>query len=99
MKVNEKDEAGFHIAFQVVDKVNKALLSVHRVCTQGHDVVFAEKKGNYILLNGNPETSIPLRAVAGTYELDVWIRPGGSEGISLGGPEGAAPLARPVPAR
>ena len=80
-------------------KVNKALLSVHRVCSQGHDVVFSEKKGNYILLNGDPETSIPLRAVAGTYELDVWIRPGEGEGISLGGADGKAPFARPVPAR
>lgn len=46
MKVNEKDEAGCHIAFPVVDKVNKALLSVHRVCSQGNDVVFSEKKEN-----------------------------------------------------
>ena len=31
MKVNENDDIGLEIAFQVVDKVNKALLSVHRV--------------------------------------------------------------------
>ena len=34
MKINESDEVGLEIAFQVVDKVNKALLSVHRVCMQ-----------------------------------------------------------------
>ena len=31
MKLNEGDTTGLDIAFQVVDKVNKALLSVHRV--------------------------------------------------------------------
>ena len=43
MKVHEDDKAGLDIAVQVVDKVNKALLSVHR------DVVFEETKGNYRL--------------------------------------------------
>ena len=99
MKVNEDDTTGLEIAFQVVDKVNKALLSVHRVCEQGHDVVFSKRKGDYIFLNGNSETSIPLRSVAGTYEIDVWIRPGSGGGISLGGAEGVAPFARPVTPR
>ena len=49
MKVNEDDKSGLEIAFQVVDKVNKALLSVHRVCAQGHVVVFSETKELYIL--------------------------------------------------
>ena len=31
MKVNKSDDVGLEIACQVVDKVNKALLSVHRV--------------------------------------------------------------------
>ena len=97
MKVNEGDDIGLEIAFQVVDKVNKALLSVHRVCMQGHDVVFSETKGNFILLNGSTDNVIPLRTVGGTYEIDVWIRPGEGGGPSLGGAE--APFARPVTAR
>ena len=97
MKANESDEVGLEIAFQVVDKVNKALLSVHRVCMQGHDVVFSETKGSYILLNGSTGDVIPLRTVGGTYEIDVWIRPGDGGGPSLGGVE--TPLARPVAAR
>jgi hypothetical protein len=35
--------------FQVVD-VSKALLSVHRVTEQGHDVQFSVKNGNYIYI-------------------------------------------------
>ena len=94
--INEDDSVGLEIACQVVDKVNKALLSVHRVCVQGHDVVFSETNGNFILLNGRTDDVIPLRTVGGTYAIDVWIRPGdgGSE------PRGAeSPFARPVPAR
>ena len=97
MKINEHDQSGLEIAFQVVDKVNKALLSVNRVCAQGHDVVFSERKNNFILLNGSTDDVIPLRTVGGTYEIDVWIRPGEGGGPSLGGAE--APFARPVPAR
>ena len=97
MKMNEDDQSGLEIAFQVVDKVNKALLSANRVCDQGHDVVFSEKKGNFILLNGSSDDVIPLRTVGGTYEIYVWIRPGEGGGTSLGGAE--APFARPVPAR
>ena len=97
MKMNEHDQSGFEIAFQVVDKVSKALLSVNRVCAQGHDVVFSEKKGNFILLNGSTDDVIPLRTVGGTYGIDVWIRPGEGGGPSLGGVE--APFARPVHTR
>ena len=97
MKINETDTIGLEIAFHVVDKVNKALLSVHRVCMQGHDVVFSEAKGNYILLNGSTDDVIPLRTVGGTYEIDVWIRPGDGGGPSLGGSE--TPFARPVTAQ
>ena len=65
--------------FQVVD-VSKALLSVHRMCQQGHSVLFAEDKigegdGSAILINGDPANRIPLRHSGGTYELDVWLRP------------------------
>ena len=44
MKINENDTTGLEIAVQVVDKVNKAHLSVHRMCVQGHDVA-SETKG------------------------------------------------------
>ena len=71
----------------MIDKINKALLSVHRVCMQGHDVVFSESKGNFILLNGSAYKVIPLRTVGRTYEIDVWIRPGEGGGPSLGGAE------------
>ena len=63
------------MAFQVVDKLSNALLSVHRVCEQGHDVVFSKQKGDYILIGGDVENRIPLRCSGGTYELDVWLRP------------------------
>ena len=81
----------------MLDKVNKALLTVHRVRVQGHDVVFSEAKGNLILLNGSTDDVVPLRTVGGTYKIDVWIRPVDGGGPSLGGAE--APFARPVPAR
>ena len=93
---NESDDVGFEIAFQVVDKANKALLGMHRVCLQGHDVVFSESKGNFILLHGSADDVIPLRTVGGTYEIDVWIRPGLGGGPSLGGAE--TPFARLVTA-
>ena len=97
MKINESDEVGLEIAFFVFDKVNKAMLSVHRVCMQGHDVVFSEIKGNYIPLNGSTDDVIPLRTVGGTYEIDVWMCPGDGGGPSLGGAK--TPCARPVAAR
>jgi hypothetical protein len=97
MKINDTDTVGLEIAFQVVDKVNKALLSVHRVCMQGHDVVFSETNGKYILLNRSTDDVIPLSTVAGTYEIDVWIRPCGGGGPSLGGAE--TPFVRPVAAQ
>ena len=64
------------MAFQVVD-VGRSLLSVSRVCAQGHDVVFSEKKGSYIHLDGDPRKAIPLRNAGGVFELDVWVRPAG----------------------
>ena len=48
--------------FQVVD-VSKALLSVHKVTEQGHDVL------------GDRKQRLELRHVDGTYELDVWVKP------------------------
>ena len=60
--------------FQVVD-VSKALLSVHRVAEQGHDVQFSNKNGNFIYLNGDRSQRLELRHVGGTYELDVWVKP------------------------
>jgi hypothetical protein len=91
MKINETDEVGLEIAFQVVDKVNKALLSVHRVCMQGHDVVFLEAKGKYILLNGSTDD---CRRHLRDRCLDSSWR---WRGPSLGGAE--TPFARPVTAR
>ena len=60
--------------FQVVD-VSKALLSVHKVTEQGHDVQFSEKNGNFIYLKGDRSQRLELRHVGGTYELDVWVKP------------------------
>ena len=53
-KKNEDDNSGLEIAFQVVEKVNKALLSVNHVFAQGHDVVFSEAKGHFLLLDEIP---------------------------------------------
>ena len=61
--------------FQVVD-VSKALLSVHRVMEQGHDVLFTNRgEGSAILVNGKTDHRIPLRHSGGSFELDVWMRP------------------------
>ena len=75
MKISEADEGGFGMKFQVVENITKALLSVSKVCEQGHDVVFSKKKGDYILVGGETNNIIPLRQVGGTYELDVWLKP------------------------
>ena len=72
-------------------------MSVRRVRVQGHDVVFSETKGNFLLQSGSTDDVIPLRTVGGTYEIDVWIRPRDGGGTSLGGAE--APFAPPVTAR
>ena len=92
MTINEDDSVGLEIALSVVDRVNKALLNVTRVCVQGHDAVFSETKGNFILLNGSTDDVILFRTVGGTYEIDVWSRPGDGGGAE-------SPFARPVPAR
>ena len=76
------DESAMEVQFQVVD-VSKALLSVHRVCEQGHKVLFAGKdEDSAILINGNPQDRIPLRNCGGTYELDVWVKPNPSPGFA-----------------
>ena len=74
--------------FQVVEKLTKALLLVHKVCSQGHDVVFSERKGNYMMVGGDPNNKNPLRASGGTYELDVCVQPSndGSGKIQSGFP-------------
>lgn len=69
MKFGDKDK-GLTMAFQVVD-AQWSLLSVSRVCSKGHDVVFSDKKGNFILVNGDPNNAIPIRKTGGIYELDV----------------------------
>ena len=87
MKTTEATNgSSMEMRFQVVD-VSKALLSVHRMCQQGHSVLFAEDKigegdGSAILIKGDPANCIPLRHSGGTYELDVWLRPS----QPLGGP-------------
>ena len=58
-----------------VDDVSKALLSVHKVTEQGHDVQFSEKNGNFIFLNGDRSQRLELRHAGGTHELDVWVKP------------------------
>ena len=73
MKTSEADGGGTSMTFQVVD-VAKSLLSVFRVCEQGHDVVFSKRKGDYILIGGDVSRKVPLRAIGGTYELDVWLK-------------------------
>ena len=73
-KFSDSNAAPMLMNFQVVD-VSKALLSVHRVTEQGHDVQFSTKNGNYIYLNGDRSQKLELRHVGGTYELDVWVKP------------------------
>ena len=84
MKTSEAEAAdsGMEMKFQVVD-VSKALLSVNRVCEQGHDVLFSTREGgSAILVNGDPKKRIPLRNSGGTYELDVWVKPNPNSGFS-----------------
>ena len=84
MKTGEIEAAdpGMEMKFQVVD-VSKALLSVNRVCEQGHEVLFSKREGgSAILVNGDPKKRIPLRNSGGTYELDVWVKPNPNSGFS-----------------
>ena len=81
------------IAFQVVNKVNKVLLSVDRVCMQGHDVFFLEAKGKYMFLNGSTDDVISFRIVGGTYEIDVRIR------LAMAGIQAWVALRRLLPGR
>ena len=75
MKVSEgAPDPGMTMAFQVV-AVHRALLSVSRVCTLGHGVVFSDNKGNFIHVGGDPNSPIPIRKSGGVYELDVWLKP------------------------
>ena len=78
MKTSEgatTDSDALEMQFQVVD-VSKALMSVHRVCEQGHDVLFSNSnRGSAILVGGDVRNRIPMRHVGGTYEFDVWVKP------------------------
>ena len=76
-KEDDSDDSAFEMAFQVVD-VNKPLLSVTRVCEQGHSVLFENGRGA-ILLKGDPKRRVEFRKVGGTFELDMWLKP--SEGF------------------
>ena len=52
MKIQEGEtDANMEMKFQVVD-VSKALLSVHRVCEQGHAVLFTNQPGGSAILVG-----------------------------------------------
>ena len=73
----DDDSEAFMMAFQVVD-VNKALLSVTKVCEQGHTVLFEKDRGA-ILIGGDPNKRMEFKKVNGTFELDVWLKP--SEGF------------------
>ena len=77
MKTQEGEaDANMEMKFQVVD-VSKALLSVHRVCEQGHAVLFSNgPEGSAILVGGDANNRIPIGHSGGTYELDVWVKPG-----------------------
>ena len=76
MKTKEGEaHASMEMKFQVVD-VSDALLSAHRVCEQGHDVLFTKRPdGSAILVGGFFNARIPIRHSRGTYELDVWVKP------------------------
>ena len=75
MKTSDSNDSAMDMRFQVVD-VSKALMSVHRVCEQGHEVRFTHQgKGSAILIGGDPNNRIPLRHTGGTYEIDVWVKP------------------------
>ena len=77
MKTKEGDaQASMELKFQVVD-VSDALLSAHRVCEQGHDVLFTKRpEGSATLVGGYLNARIPIRHSRGIYELDVWVKPG-----------------------
>ena len=72
--MDQPDSAAMMMSFQVVD-VSKALLSVAKVCEQGHAVIFEKTRGA-ILVGGDPTKRIEFRKVGNTYELDVWVKPG-----------------------
>ena len=72
--VDQPDNMAMMMSFQVVD-VSKALLSVAKVCEQGHAVLFEKTRGA-ILVAGDPKNRIEFRKVGNTFELDVWVKPG-----------------------
>ena len=78
MKTSElvsSDKDPREMQFQVVD-VSKSLMSVHRMCEQGNDVLLSSSdRGSAILIGGDVRNKTLLRHVGGTYELDVWAKP------------------------
>ena len=59
-----------------VADVSKALMSVHRVCEQGHGVLFSNSdRGSAMLIGRDVRNKIPLRRVVGTHGLDAWVKP------------------------
>ena len=73
------------MTFQVVE-VHKPLLAVSRIVEAGNTVVFS-KDDPHIQIKDGPK--LPLKLVAGTYELELWIKnePGKPEqGFSRLGP-------------
>ena len=72
--MDQPDSAAMMMSFQVVD-VSKALLSVAKVCEQGHSVLFEKSRGA-IFVAGDPKKRIEFRKVGNMYELDVWVKPG-----------------------
>ena len=73
------------MTFQVVE-VHKPLLAVSRIVEAGNTVVFS-KDDPHIQIKDGPR--LPLKLVAGTYELELWIKnePGKPEqGFSRLGP-------------
>ena len=71
--VDAPDTSAMEMTFQVVD-VSKALLSVAKICKQGHACLFEKHRGG-ILIDGDPSNRIEFRMNGDTYELDVWVRP------------------------
>ena len=73
------------MTFQVVE-VHKPLLAVSRIVEAGNQVIFS-LDDPHIQIKDGPK--LPLKLVAGTYELELWIKnePGKpDEGFSRQGP-------------
>ena len=82
LTIEGADSGGKGITAQVC-KVHRPLMSVKKICKNGHRVVFDEE-GSYVE-NKWTGKKIKVEEEDGEYVLDVWIYTGGEKETTFGG--------------